>query len=51
VHKNQMAVLVVGNEAEYDKSLSSLGPVQKIDISIPPPPASMMGGQGPGSSE
>ncbi len=51
VHKNQMAVLVVGNEAEYDKSLSSLGPVQKIDVSIPPPPASLMGGQGPGSSE
>ena len=49
VHKNQMAVLVVGNEAEYDKSLSSLGPVQKIDISIPPPPASLTGEQGPGS--
>jgi zinc protease len=51
VHKNQMAVLVVGNEAEYDKPLSSLGPVQKIDVSIPPPPASLMGGQGPGSAE
>ncbi len=51
VHKNQMAVLVVGNESEYGKPLSSLGPVQKVDISIPPPPASLVGGQGPGSAE
>ncbi len=51
VHKNQMAVLVVGNESEYGKPLSSLGPAQKIDISIPPPPASLMGAQGPGAPE
>ena len=51
VHKNQMSVLVVGNESDYGKPLSSLGPVQKVDISIPPPPASLMGGQGPGSAE
>lgn len=49
VHKNQLAVLVVGNEAEFDKPLSSLGAVQKIDITIPPPPASLMGAQGPGA--
>jgi hypothetical protein len=47
VHKNQLAVLVVGNDAEFDKPLSSLGPVQNVDIAIPPPPAGMMGGQGP----
>jgi len=38
VHKDQFKILVVGNTAEFGKSLDSLGPVQKIDISIPPPP-------------
>jgi len=30
---------VVGNTKEFDKPLSSLGPVKNIDITIPPPPA------------
>ncbi len=47
VHKDRMAVLVVGNDTEFDKALSTLGPVQEVDITIPPPPASMMQ-QGPG---
>src|SRR6266849_2220548 len=38
LHKDQLAVLVVGNTAEFDKPLSSLGPVAEIDITIPPPP-------------
>ena len=38
VQKDQFAVLVVGNPAEFDKPLSSLGPVTNVDISIPPPP-------------
>jgi zinc protease len=38
VHRDQLAVLVVGNTKEFDKPLASLGPVKKIDISIPPPP-------------
>lgn len=38
VHANQLAVLVVGNTKEFDKPLSTLGPVKEIDISIPPPP-------------
>ena len=38
VHRDQMAVLVVGNTKEFDKPLSSLGTVKEIDISIPPPP-------------
>lgn len=46
LHKDQMAILVVGNPAEFDKPLSSLGSVQKVDISIPPPPASLMGSPG-----
>jgi zinc protease len=48
VHKNQLAVLVVGNDSEFDKPLSSLGAVENIDITIPPPPPGMMGEQGPG---
>jgi zinc protease len=38
VHRDQLAVLVVGNTKEFDKPLSSLGTVQQIDITIPPPP-------------
>jgi len=38
MHKDQMPVLVVGNPAEFDKPLSSLGPVINVDISVPPPP-------------
>jgi zinc protease len=39
MHRDQMAVLVVGNDKEFDKPLSALGPVKKLDITIPPPPA------------
>jgi zinc protease len=38
LHKDQLAVLVVGHSSEFDKPLSSLGPVTNIDITIPPPP-------------
>lgn len=38
LHKDQLAVLVVGNTKEFDKPLSSLGPVKDIDITIPAPP-------------
>jgi len=38
LHKDQLKILVVGNTSEFDKPLSSLGPVTNIDISIPPPP-------------
>ena len=33
-----LAVLVVGNTAEFDKPLASLGTVSNVDITIPPPP-------------
>jgi len=39
MHRDQLAVLVVGNTNEFDKPLSSLGTVKEIDITIPPPPA------------
>lgn len=38
LHKDQFAVLVVGNTKEFDKPLSSLGAVKEIDITIPAPP-------------
>jgi zinc protease len=38
LHRDQLAVLVVGNTKEFDKPLSSLGKVTAIDITIPPPP-------------
>jgi zinc protease len=38
LHKDQLAVLVVGNSAQFDKPLTSLGTVKDVDISIPPPP-------------
>src|SRR5437763_2756064 len=49
LHKDELAVLVVGNTSEFDKPLSSLGPVKDVDISIPPPPGGTSG-QGAGSA-
>lgn len=46
IHRDQMSVLVVGNTSEFDKELSTLGPVSKIDITIQAPPPGMMGDQG-----
>ena len=46
LHREQMPVLVVGNSNEFDRPLSTLGPVTKIDITIPPPPPGLMGDQG-----
>ena len=39
MHKDQLAVLVVGSSKEFDKPLSTLGGVKEIDIAIPSPPA------------
>ena len=38
VHPDQLAVLVVGRDADFDRPLSSLGEVTTIDITIPDPP-------------
>jgi len=35
VHPQQFAVLVVGNESDFEKPLSALGPTTKLDITIP----------------
>lgn len=42
LHKDKLAVLVVGNTPEFDKPLSSLGRVTNVDITIPPPPGEKM---------
>ncbi len=46
IHRDKMAVLVVGNASDFDKPLSSLGTVDKLDITIPPPPPGLMPAQG-----
>jgi zinc protease len=46
LHRDQMAVLVVGHVSEFDKQLSSLGTVKKIDIAIPAPPPGLVPEQG-----
>ena len=43
LHKDKLAVLVVGNTAQFDKPLSSLGPVTDVNIAIPPPPGQKAG--------
>jgi zinc protease len=51
LHKENLAVLVVGNTDEFGTPLSKLGPVKDVDITIPAPPASLMGeGAGPGDN-
>jgi zinc protease len=46
LHRDHMAVLVVGNTKEFDKPLSSVGSVTQLDITIPAPPAGLMPEQG-----
>lgn len=46
IHRDQLAVLVVGNPKDFDKPLSSLGPVTNVDITIPPPPGEQQGAEG-----
>jgi zinc protease len=46
LHRDQLAVLVVGHVSEFDKPLSSLGTVTRLDIAIPPPPPGLVPNQG-----
>ena len=46
LHKDRLAILVVGKPAEFDRPLSSFGPVTNIDITIPPPPSVAKGMKG-----
>lgn len=50
VTPNQLAVLVVGNDKEFDKPLSSLGTVTPIDVTIPEPGAKPAAASGSGAA-
>jgi len=49
IDPSNLAILVVGNSSEFGTPLSTIGPVQPIDITIPMPPG-MAGPQGPADS-
>jgi zinc protease len=38
VSKDKLALVVVGKSADFDRPLTSFGPVTPIDVTIPPPP-------------
>jgi zinc protease len=38
IHKDKLAILVVGKSADFDRPLASFGAVTPIDIAIPEPP-------------
>ena len=45
VHPNQLSVLVVGREKDFDKPLSTLGTVSTLNVTIPEPGAAPAGAQ------
>lgn len=49
VHKDKLAVLVVGKASDFDRPLASLGQVTTLDIAIPPPAAAKKGAAGGGA--
>ncbi|MBV9492647.1 MAG: insulinase family protein [Acidobacteria bacterium] len=50
VHPDQVALLVVGREKDFDKPMSSLGTVKTIDITIPEPGAKPAAAGGAGAA-
>ena len=46
LHRDQMAVLVVGNPSDFDKEPASMGAAHKLDITIPAPPPGVVPEQG-----
>ena len=50
LHKDQLAVLVVGNPEGFAKPLSTLGPVTDEDLTIPPMPDEEQSDSGPAAS-
>jgi zinc protease len=49
VHKDQMAIFVLGNSADFDKQLSTFGKVTPMDISIPETPPGKSAAAQPGT--
>ncbi len=47
LHKEKLAVLVVGKAEDFDKPLSSFGPVTTLDVAIPEPAAEGGSSKGP----
>jgi zinc protease len=46
IHPDQLQTVIVGKEKEFDRPLESLGkPVERVDISIPPPPSKVAVGE------
>jgi zinc protease len=42
VHPDQFVAVVVGKESEFERPLESMGlPVERVDITIPPPPSKL----------
>lgn len=50
VHKDELAILVVGNADEFKPALNTLGTVKDIDITIPPPPGAEKATEKPAAS-
>jgi len=50
VHPEQLSVLVVGREKDFDKPLSSLGTVTPVDITIPEPGGAPKASSAPAAS-
>jgi zinc protease len=47
MHKDKLAVMVVGKAADFDRPLSTFGPVTTLDISIPEPSGRKSAPSGP----
>jgi zinc protease len=43
IHRDRLAILVVGKAADFEKPLSTFGKVQEIDIAIPEAPGEKVG--------
>jgi zinc protease len=50
VQRDKFAMLVVGNPADFEKPLSTFGPVTEVDITIPGTPPNASGGAGAASA-
>lgn len=45
IHPENLITVVVGKESEFDRPLTSIGPpVERVDITIPPPPSKVNAG-------
>jgi zinc protease len=46
IHPDRMVAVLVGKESEFERPLDSMGmPVERVDITIPPPPSKLAVGQ------